>query len=70
LKDKEVKEKELKEKDFKETLSENGNGDDNEESEFLDQFTTHDTFLNDDSLNGKIGDKVGMDMEESFLMKY
>ncbi len=45
MKDKEVKEKELKEKDFKETLSENGNGDDNEESEFLDQFTTHDTFL-------------------------
>ncbi len=36
LKDKEVKEKESKEKDFKETLSENGNGDDNEESEFLD----------------------------------
>jgi hypothetical protein len=40
-----VKEKESKEKDFKETLSENGNGDDNEESEFLDQFTSHDTFL-------------------------
>ncbi len=40
-----MKEKELKEKDFKETLGENGNGDDNEESEFLDQFTTHDTFL-------------------------